>query len=58
METTEIRELSENEIEMVSGGLDAETAGLAIIALGVSGGVATAAFGLPIGFALLYLASQ
>ena len=57
MEMTEIRELSENEIDMVSGGLDAETGGLTIIALGIAGGPATAAFALPIGFALLYLSS-
>ena len=58
METTELRELSLDEIDMVSGGLDAETGGLTIIALGIAGGVSTGLFGLAIGGALLYLASQ
>jgi hypothetical protein len=55
MESTEIRELSDAEIELVSGGLDASTGGLAIIGLGFAGGPATAVFGLAIGGSLLYL---
>ena len=50
-----MRELSLNEIENVSGGLSASDGGIAIIALGLAGGVATGGFGLLVGGALLYL---
>jgi len=54
-----MRELTPEEVETVSGGgLDASTAGVAIIGLGLTGGIATALFALPIGFALLYADSD
>lgn len=56
MESTEIRELSEDEVALVSGGgLSFSGAGLAIVGLGITGGLGTAAFGLAVGGSLLYL---
>jgi hypothetical protein len=56
METTALRELSEHEVELVSGGaLDFSSAGIAIIGLGFVGGPATGLFGLAVGGSLLYL---
>ena len=56
MEAEIIRELSPEEVDVVSGGeLDASSAGLAIIGLGIAGGPVTGLFGLFIGGLLLYL---
>ena len=55
MENMEMSNLSDDEIDMVSGGMDATTGGLAIIGLGLAGGPVTAVFGLAIGGSLLYL---
>jgi hypothetical protein len=55
MEDSHVRELTQEEVELVSGGLDAGTGGVTIIGLGFAGGPATALFGLAIGGSLLYL---
>ncbi len=56
MESTEIRELSDDEVELVSGGsLSFSSAGVSIIALGLAGGPATGAFGLLVGGSMLYV---
>lgn len=51
-----MRELNKEEVAQVSGGLDMETGGLAIIGLGLAGGPATGLFGLAVGGAMLYTA--
>lgn len=48
-----MRELTKQEIEMVSGGLDMETGALAILTLSTATPV-TFAFGAPIAAAMLY----
>jgi bacteriocin-like protein len=48
-------ELNEQELQNVNGGLSFTEGGLAIIGLGFAGGPATAAFGLLVGGACLYV---
>ncbi|WP_145958683.1 MULTISPECIES: hypothetical protein [Xanthomonas] len=49
-----MRELTENEIKQVDGGLsDFTEGGMAVIGLGFAGGPATAAFGLLVGGSML-----
>jgi hypothetical protein len=48
-----LKELTENEVNIVSGGLDPDSGGLAIIALGFAGGPFTIGFGLAVGGGLL-----
>nr|WP_300315902.1 hypothetical protein [Halomonas sp.] len=49
-----MHELSEDEIEQVTGGMSDFTAGgMAVIGLGFAGGPATAAFGLLVGGSML-----
>lgn len=51
-----MRELTLIEMEQVSGGLsDFQSAGIAVIGLGLAGGPVTAGFGLAIGGAMLYV---
>lgn len=52
-----MQELTVNEVDAVSGGLTFSEGGMAIIGLGFCGGPATAAFGLLVGGACLYLGS-
>jgi len=53
-----MQDLTIDEMQEVSGGLSFETGGLAIMALGIGGGIATGGFGLAIGGALLYLSTR
>ncbi|MBD3649396.1 MAG: hypothetical protein HUJ31_18535 [Pseudomonadales bacterium] len=48
-----MRELTAAEVEQVSGGLDWVEGGIAVMALGISGGLATGLLGLGIGGAML-----
>lgn len=49
-----MKELTCNEMESVSGGMNDWTAGgIAVMGLGISGGPATGAFGLAVGGAML-----
>ncbi|MBV7306457.1 hypothetical protein ACQR5T_14480 [Xanthomonas oryzae pv. oryzicola] len=51
-----MRELTENEIKQVDGGLsDFTEGGMAVIGLGIAGGLATGGFGLLVGGAMLYV---
>lgn len=50
-----MRELTEQEVEQVSGGLDWGDGGTAVIAIGFVGGPATALFGMAVGGAMLYM---
>ncbi|AXM40494.1 Blp family class II bacteriocin [Xanthomonas oryzae] len=51
-----MRELTENEIKQVDGGLsDFTEGGMAVIAIGFAGGPATAAFGLLVGGAMMFV---
>jgi hypothetical protein len=50
-----MRELKAEELNDVSGGLDWDSGGLAIISIGMAGGPATALFGFAIGGAMLYV---
>jgi len=50
-----MRELNMNEVEAVDGGLTFSEGGAAIIAIGFAGGPATAAFGLLVGGACLFV---
>ena len=50
-----MRDLTVEETEQVSGGLDWGTSGATIIALGLSGGLATGLFGLAIGGSMLFI---
>jgi len=51
-----MRELNVNEIEQVDGGMsDWTTGGIAIVAIGVGGTVATGGFGLLVGGAMMLI---
>ena len=56
MDQTRIRELTQAEIEQVSGALgDVGNAGMAVIGLGFVGGPGTAVFGLLVGGSMVYV---
>ena len=56
MDQTRIRELTQAEIEQVSGALgDFGNAGMAVIGLGFVGGPGTAVFGLLVGGSMVYV---
>ena len=49
-----MREITENEMEQIAGGMSDFTAGgMTVIGLGFAGGLATAPFGLAIGGAMM-----
>lgn len=50
-----MKELTPEEIDLVSGGLDWGEGGLSVIALGWSGGLATGLFGTAVGGSMLVI---